>query len=37
MQVLNLDEKNVECMEAIDKFTLMDDTLGWMICVRQCR
>ena len=26
MQVLNLDEKNIECMEAINKFTLMDDT-----------
>lgn len=25
-QVLNLDEKNIECMEAINKFTLMDDT-----------
>ena len=26
MQVLNLDEKNIEGMEAINKFTLMDDT-----------
>ena len=26
MQVLHLDEKNIECMEAINKFTLMDDT-----------
>ena len=26
MQVLNLDEKNIECMEVINKFTLMDDT-----------
>ena len=26
MQVLNLDEKNIECMEAINKITLMDDT-----------
>ena len=26
MQVLNLEEKNTERMEAINKFTLMDDT-----------
>ena len=26
MQVLNLDEKNTERMDAINKFTLMDDT-----------
>ena len=26
MPVINLDEKNIECMEAINKFTLMDDT-----------
>ncbi len=26
MQVLNLDEKNTEHMDAINKFTLMDDT-----------
>lgn len=26
MQVLNLEEKNAERMEVINKFTLMDDT-----------
>lgn len=29
MQVLNLDEKNVECMETIDKYSVFGEWEEW--------
>ena len=37
MQVLNLDEKNTERMDAINKFTLMDDTFMTQVFLVLCQ
>lgn len=37
MQVLSLEEKNTERMEAINKFTLMDDTFMTQVFFRRFR